>query len=1158
MKRSVTITYIFACFLLLTSGVVRAQNRQESLDSIAQTKSREFESASQRVLDYLSRSNEPLWFTDIYGNRVQIVDIDQFGKPVYRSTSNQGAALSTGASSLNVGGSSALGLNGTGITIGVWDSGPIFAHTEFGARGEAKDGGTISDHGTHVSGSIVSAGINPVAKGMAPDASLVSYNWDNDLGEMAELAKPDETTLLFSNHSYGLVQGWFLNSAGRWQWAGASGVSSVEDYRFGYYSNVSKSLDDLAFNAPFYSIFWAVGNDRDDVNTTGPSQGNFPPDCNGGTGFDCIATEGTAKNIFTIGAIRKVENYRNASDVIQAAFSNWGPTDDGRIKPDLVAPGVDIFSTISSLSGSTTPRYGTLSGTSMASPVALGSLALLQQYHIRRFGRPMRSATLKALAIHTAKEAGPGPGPDYMNGWGLVDVASAANVLKDAGNSETFIQELTLNEGATYEFRFATALNSKISATIAWTDPAGTTLPIGLDNPGLMLVNDLDVRLVDDLGNEYFPWTLNPDVGVLAATQVATKGDNFRDNVEKLEFENAEPRHYTLRVRHKGTLRGGSQNFSLVLTFKKTSSSEPILYWVGGSGSWNDPANWSLTSNGTPAGVLPGTTSRVVFDERSLADNDVIEIPSNQTISSLIWLNKSRGALDLSSSTLTILNDFTVTGSSLTITDGTVEYLRQASGNTTLNFNRTIFSNATAQFRTTAATGGWTLVGAPSLDNLKLVSGNLTVSSADTVIVSNVDVSGAAARTLDLRDAKLNKVKSFLVAGTNVEVLSSQKSFISGNKDNAGTFAFGTGKFRGGLWLNGTNSTVDAADSVAWVKVNADAVFSGSAIIDSLFVSGGVLLKVQAGTTLTLGNVIVQSTATNRSRFESTSETTKASLGFPAYKKSCFDFLDIKGVDITGQGIVNAGASSTLTNALNWRKGVCSEILFPNFEFRFNCVKSLVEFTDVSTGSIISRTWQFQGASLVFGSDATVARAVFDQGTSVNVTLTVRNGSSQESYTKAVSLRPNTVATNAVTLNGNNLISTQTGTSYQWFRNEAVIENQTGRVFNFGGNFGSYLVAASDGTCNSPSPLFNITSIEDAIESSSLVHPNPTPGSIIINAENLPGVLTVVDVAGRVVFQKNVSKTEPLVDLSQLTDGLYIITVSSQDRVVSSRLVIRR
>jgi subtilisin family serine protease len=120
--------------------------------------------------------------------------------------------------------------------------------------------------------------------------------------------------------------------------------------------------------------------------------------------YDILPTTSTAKNILTVGAVNALDAApTKSSDIKISDFSSWGPTDDGRIKPDIVGVGVNVFSTST---GSTT-SYATLSGTSMSSPQVAGSLFLLQELYAKQNdGQFMRSATLRGLAIHTAEDAG--------------------------------------------------------------------------------------------------------------------------------------------------------------------------------------------------------------------------------------------------------------------------------------------------------------------------------------------------------------------------------------------------------------------------------------------------------------------------------------------------------------------------------------------------------------------------------------------------------------------------------------------------------------------------------------------------------------------------------------------------------------------------------
>ncbi|RYZ95504.1 MAG: T9SS type A sorting domain-containing protein, partial [Sphingobacteriaceae bacterium] len=273
-----------------------------------------------------------------------------------------------------------------------------------------------------------------------------------------------------------------------------------------------------------------------------------------------ISTTGNAKNIITVGSINRVTAPNiNRENVQISSFSSWGPTDDGRIKPDLVGMGDRVYSTI------TGGRYsGSYSGTSMATPNVAGSLLLLQEYYAQRHHDTlMRSATLKGLACHTALDAG-NIGPDYIYGWGLLDMHKAAQTITNDGIN-SYINEDNLVQGQARTYTVTATGNEQLSALIAWTDPEGTPAKDGTINDRTpKLVNDLDVRITNDGGTSYTPWVLNPANPAAAATT----GDNIRDNIEQVYVPNTVAgAKYTITVSHKGALRGGGlQNYSLILT----------------------------------------------------------------------------------------------------------------------------------------------------------------------------------------------------------------------------------------------------------------------------------------------------------------------------------------------------------------------------------------------------------------------------------------------------------------------------------------------------------------------------------------------------------------------------------------------------------------
>jgi hypothetical protein len=520
----------------------------------------------------------PLSITGKNGHKAYLSAVDVRGYPLYVGINdNIISAATIKTNQLWPGGSTGLNLNGGSAAlagkIAIWDEAkPRPTHVELVNRVTQKDNAnSISDHSTHVAGTLIAAGVNPVAKGMSFGAKqLLAYDFNNDQSEMLL----ESSNLLISNHSYGAIAGWNYNtdaSPNRWEFWGNAGDTA--DYKFGYYDNETQMWDSIAYNAPDYLIVKSVGNNRSEngpavgqpywrFNSSGVmiSAGNRPAGISNNDGFDVVPTYGTAKNILTIGAVNPIPGgYTQPSDVVMTDFSSWGPTDDGRIKPDLVADGVNVLSCI----GTADNAYGIFSGTSMASPASGGSAFLLQDYYSSLHGGAfMRSATLKGILIHTADEAGPSQGPDYMFGWGLIDMQKAAAMIT-SNNTDQLIYENNLVSGNTYTLPVVASGKGPLLVTISWTDPKGSVDAVNiLNNPTPKLVNDLDLRVTNGTST-YFPWKLDPK----NPFEPATKGDNILDNVEKIEVDSVVPgMTYTISVNNKGNLARGQQAFSLLVS----------------------------------------------------------------------------------------------------------------------------------------------------------------------------------------------------------------------------------------------------------------------------------------------------------------------------------------------------------------------------------------------------------------------------------------------------------------------------------------------------------------------------------------------------------------------------------------------------------------
>ena len=528
----------------ITAQTKKTQNKvvqQYDLKKLKRLEQKFSEKARKEKEEAVAKAKQEGWAIqgEENGKFFELMRLTPDGKPVYYQTDNYYAAKTIRTDKLYSGGSLGLNIQGQNMIVGVWDGGAVRAtHNYLTGRVIQKDGAVFSGptdgnrHATHVTGTMIANGYL-YHRGMAFEATAWAHDWNNDESEMAARAAEG---LLVSNHSYGMRSfDWYGNRL-------------IDLYWFGKYSYEAKDWDEIMYNAPYYLAVDAAGNDRY-WSSHGPNKG----------GYDMLTGNSTGKNGITVAAVYRVTNYTAPSSVTMSSFSNWGPTDDGRIKPDISAQGVDVTSCTSD-SNSSTASYD---GTSMAAPGVTGSLILLQQYYHQKFGNYMKAATLKGLALHTADEAGAYTGPDYAYGWGLMNTAKAAEAIQGNG-LQSLIMEITLHEGETYSFDVdADGINS-LMASIAWTDPAGDVISGSpstmLDNPTPVLVNDLDIRITKN-GNTYYPWKLDP----AHPSNPATTGDNIVDNFEKIQIDNASGT-YTVEISHKNNLRYGKQDVSIIIT----------------------------------------------------------------------------------------------------------------------------------------------------------------------------------------------------------------------------------------------------------------------------------------------------------------------------------------------------------------------------------------------------------------------------------------------------------------------------------------------------------------------------------------------------------------------------------------------------------------
>ncbi len=515
------------------------------------------------------------------------------------------------------------------------DGAVLTNHAEFGSRARQVDHSATNSiptdgHATAVAGTMAAGGFYQfdlggqparLMRGAAFEARIHAYDTDRFKQELPEAAAGTVTgqPLRLANHSWGYGGGWTRDTIqilqggqtntipNAWIWRGD--ISLAEEWKFGFYfpslsdGTGSADLDAfLATNATRHLTVYAAGNDRlfgpGSATTYYYKSGLGPYDWTGVTnppagsrdwrngdgdtgGYDTVLAPGTAKNVLTVGAVRDVYHvisnqvrygYASNAVVTLAPFSACGPTDDGRIKPDVVAVGqsnsvIRSFGILTPANNATNGYYLYQAGTSFAAPSVSGGLGLVAQRRAQLFPNldpnldAWRGSTWRNLPIHRADDIGT-PGPDYQMGYGLFNAAACvAQVELDQQHGRgTHIKEFQVgvSQSASYEFDLD---GSPFRATLTWSDPAGVGQTATEADTTPRLLNNLDLR-VERVGatNVYYPWVLNPDLTnktEAARAAAATRGVDNRNNVEQVVITNAPAGRYRIVVTHSGGLPGG-------------------------------------------------------------------------------------------------------------------------------------------------------------------------------------------------------------------------------------------------------------------------------------------------------------------------------------------------------------------------------------------------------------------------------------------------------------------------------------------------------------------------------------------------------------------------------------------------------------------------
>ncbi len=1040
------------------------------------------------------------------------------GKPKYIIEHNRRAAVASRVNELYTGGTLGETFTGRGMLVGVWENGaPLPEHMEYEGRLTVRDqADELRDHASHVMGTIIASGINSEARGIAFEARVDAYS---AIGYVAEIAVAAANGLLVSNHSYGAAAGY--NSSG--EWLGDPDISTQEDWKFGIYNSEASVLDQIAYNAPYYLLVRSAGNERGESGA-----GGFPPD----GPFDCMTGEAIAKNVLAVGnALKTVPVPQGPADIALSNSSSWGPSDDGRIKPDLVATGSSVLS----LSSSGPDQYTTLSGTSMSSPVTAGTCILLQQMHERMYGTVMRSSTLKAILLHTTVESGLNDGPDYSHGYGFLDAGMAARTISEK-DLRTKIIEYPLANGETYELEFEVTDNSSpLVVSVGWTDPEGSPVTEAvLDPTDLKLVNDLDVRVFAPDNTEFMPWILDPSI----PDAPATNGDNFRDNYEKTEINNPVTGTYRIIVTHKGDLQNSSQIFSLIASNLPRTDDRQTFYWIGGNGSWNDGSHWSLSSGGAPSGIVPGTNDRVIFDNNGLSANQIVTLTNDVSVHQLKWDLDNGGGISFNNNRVQLTKALNILGT-ISESAGTIELLNSSGSGTHIfiegsNTELTLVLN---QPGSDCFISGENIV----LDKLELAEGDLTITS--DLQVNTLDLSGNSASDILLENITVS-LETLDLGDPVVNNISLDNSILNFTGQN--------------------NRIVSTSASVLSdvIVLNGSLEITSGQTLNELTLTGGTSLELMDQNVLNIRSMIINATADERVRLFT--ETGNATINSDQNTKFCFDFVDIENISVSGTAVFAYESNSTFTGGTGWRDDQCEDVLFSIFSVTSPCAGGTTFFIDESDGQPTGWLWDFGDGNT--SQEQNPTNGYTTSGT-YNIVLTVSEGSFSSTSTREVIVTDSDIEIPVITEQNDRLLTNTPGQLFQWFLDGEPIDGETNRLLSLEPGSGAYQVQVTLDDCVALSDPFVITGLfGDVTGKTVFVYPNPTDNNTLFVKMSEPvgnGHLSVLDVTGKVVYaigvELNTSGTIQIQLPEAILPGMYLLNLLDiwNDKVYRAKLLLK-
>lgn len=474
-------------------------------------------------------------------------------------------------------------LHGENVSIGVGDNSDP-DHIDYIDRLRTFNPVLGNSHGFHTTGTVGGDGIKDERyKGFANRSNLISDFFSQIIANGALYHQ--DFNMMVSSNSYG-------NVVGSCSYAGT-------------YDIYSQFVDQLAIDQPGLLNVFAAANDG------GLNCSPYP------AGYATVtAAFASAKNTLTVANMGKTPQLINF-------FTSKGPVKDGRLKPEIAGVGMNLIATIDN------NNYATSTGTSMACPNVAGGAGLLyQRYRQLHAGQDPHGALVKTLLMNGATDLST-PGPDFVYGFGLLNVGHALTMLD---SNRYFSNTINTTQEQTYTISIP-ANTAKAKIMLYWNDPAAGPLSAHT------LINDLDLTVTSSSAVVTLPLVLDttPSQILVAAAQ----GIDRINNVEQVTLNNPGPGTYTIKV--KGfNVPEINQEYFVAYDFLPegvaiqypfgdealVAGDEMIIYWEASTGT--DPFTLSYsTDNGSNWNTI---ATNVTADLRSYNWTPPASISSNQCL----------------------------------------------------------------------------------------------------------------------------------------------------------------------------------------------------------------------------------------------------------------------------------------------------------------------------------------------------------------------------------------------------------------------------------------------------------------------------------------------------------------------------------------------